>query len=443
MKEDKYFDIEKRTEIRETARKLRRQFLRYQEAELVYSMTHRKLLEIAGKAGAIYRIDNTVLINRDEIGITLATIMAKTINEEDIELKRAILKHEEGVDLIPGNIELSGLEVQLSNVLSRELILKEFVDSIREEYEYILIDCAPSLGMMTINALVAADEVIIPVQAAYLPVKGLQQLIKTINMVKRRLNKKLQVGGILLAMVDYRTNYAKNISAQLYEAYGTNVGLFKTYVIKEIQTDDIKEKIDVSNASEIKIFMASHSVHLIPIFEKISNEESKENSQETGDMDQEPPKDLEADEKREQQMKQILKEIGVGFAEQSDTATFQLSRVAGERINTGAIKTNIGKIDVVDYNGSQWKFLLTWQEGKLGNINTGEGLYCTNPTISFQPGIKTGVDASTIYNKATIQAIVVLHKYMEEEVNAYQEEILKESDKMVRYRVERMPTRTL
>ena len=90
----------------------------------------------------------------DEIGITLATIMAKTINEEDIELKRAILKHEEGVDLIPGNIELSGLEVQLSNVLSRELILKEFVDSIREEYEYILIDCAPSLGMMTINALV-------------------------------------------------------------------------------------------------------------------------------------------------------------------------------------------------------------------------------------------------------------------------------------------------
>ena len=183
------------------------------------------------------------------------------------------------------------------------------------------------------------------------------------------------------------------------------------YVIKEIQTDDIKEKIDVSNASEIKIFMASHSVHLIPIFEKISNEESKENSQETGDMDQEPPKDLEADEKREQQMKQILKEIGVGFAEQSDIATFQLSRVAGERINTGAIKTNIGKIDVVDYNGSQWKFLLTWQEGKLGNINTGEGLYCTNPTISFQPGIKTGVDASTIYNKATIQAIVGMMYY--------------------------------
>lgn len=99
--------------------------------------------------------------------------------------------------MVPGNIELSGLEVQLSNVLSRELILKEFVDSLRDSYDYILIDCAPSLGMMTINALVAADEVIIPVQAAYLPVKGLQQLMKTINMVKRRLHTKWKILLIL------------------------------------------------------------------------------------------------------------------------------------------------------------------------------------------------------------------------------------------------------
>ena len=155
----------------------------------------------------------------DELRVTLATIMAKTINEEEIDLSNVILHHEEGVDLIPGNIELSGLEVQLSNVLSRELILKEFVDSLRDSYNYILIDCAPSLGMMAINALVAADEVIIPVQAAYLPVKGLQQLMKTINMVKRRLNKKLQIDGILLAMVDYRTTFARNISAELFTAY--------------------------------------------------------------------------------------------------------------------------------------------------------------------------------------------------------------------------------
>lgn len=137
----------------------------------------------------------------DELKVTLATIMAKTINEEEIDLSEVILHHEEGVDLVPGNIELSGLEVQLSNVLSRELILKEFVDSLRDSYDYILIDCAPSLGMMTINALVAADEVIIPVQAAYLPVKGLQQLMKTINMVKRRLHTKWKILLILYVRV--------------------------------------------------------------------------------------------------------------------------------------------------------------------------------------------------------------------------------------------------
>ena len=171
----------------------------------------------------------------DEIGITLATIMAKTINEEDIELKRAILKHEEGVDLIPGNIELSGLEVQLSNVLSRELILKEFVDSIREEYEYILIDCAPSLGMMTINALVAADYVLIPVEAAYLPTKGLQQLIKTIGKVHRRLNPSLEILGILLTKVDRRTNFSKDICDQIREVYGRHIHIFENCIPMSIR----------------------------------------------------------------------------------------------------------------------------------------------------------------------------------------------------------------
>ena len=89
--------------------------------------------------------------------------------------------------------------------------MKEYIDTMRSRYDYILIDCMPSLGMMTINALVASDTVLIPVQAAYLPVKGLQQLIRTISMVKKRLNRKLTIQGILLTMVDFRTNYAKDI----------------------------------------------------------------------------------------------------------------------------------------------------------------------------------------------------------------------------------------
>ena len=91
--------------------------------------------------------------------------------------------------------------------MSRELIMKEYIEAVRTEYDYILIDCMPSLGLMTINALVAADSVLIPVQAAYLPVKGLQQLIHTIAMVKKRLNRQLIFEGILLTMVDFRTNY--------------------------------------------------------------------------------------------------------------------------------------------------------------------------------------------------------------------------------------------
>lgn len=150
-------------------------------------------------------------VEPDDIGTTLATIMMNIINDEEIAEEEGVLHHEEQVDLLPANIELSALEVTMSNVMSRELIMKEYIDTMRSRYDYILIDCMPSLGMMTINALVASDMVLIPVQAAYLPVKGLQQLIRTISMVKKRLNRKLTIQGILLTMVDFRTNYAKDI----------------------------------------------------------------------------------------------------------------------------------------------------------------------------------------------------------------------------------------
>ena len=133
----------------------------------------------------------------DDLRITLATIMMDVINEEEINLEDGILHHQENVDLLPANIELSVLEVTMGNVMSREMIMKEYIDAIRSRYDYILIDCMPSLGMMTINALVSSDSVLIPVQAAYLPVKGLQQLIKTILTVKKRLNRKLVIEGIL------------------------------------------------------------------------------------------------------------------------------------------------------------------------------------------------------------------------------------------------------
>ncbi len=166
----------------------------------------------------------------DKLEETLARVMMNVINDEETEAGYGILKHDEGIDLLPGNIELAGLEVSLVNVMSRELVLRSYIEQIRDRYSYILIDCMPSLGMMTINALACADSVLIPVQAAYLPVKGLEQLIKTIGRVKRQLNPKLEIEGILLTMVDSRTNYARDISALLVENYGNKVKIFENRI---------------------------------------------------------------------------------------------------------------------------------------------------------------------------------------------------------------------
>jgi chromosome partitioning protein len=140
----------------------------------------------------------------DKLEYTLSNLLEKVICDEPLNIEEGILHHEEGVDLIPSNIELSGMEVVLVNTMSRETVLRTYLNEIKRQYDYILIDCSPSLGMITLNALTAADKVIIPVQAHFLPVKGLEQLLKTVNKVKRQLNPKLQIGGILLTMVEGR-----------------------------------------------------------------------------------------------------------------------------------------------------------------------------------------------------------------------------------------------
>lgn len=162
----------------------------------------------------------------DELEVTLVNILEKIINDEDVEPGAGIIHHAEGVDFIPANIELAGLETSLVNVMSREQVMRLYLDGIRDRYDYIIIDCMPSLGMITINALVAADSVLIPVEAAYLPVKGLQQLIKTIGKVHRRLNTRLSIMGILLTKVDRRTNFAKDIAEQIREVYGNKIHIF-------------------------------------------------------------------------------------------------------------------------------------------------------------------------------------------------------------------------
>lgn len=175
----------------------------------------------------------------DRLEITLATIMGNIINDEEIRSDYGILSHDEGVDFIPGNIELSGLETSLINVMSRETVLRTYIELQRDNYDYILIDCMPSLGMITINVFTCADSILIPVQAAYLPIKGLEQLIKTIGKVKRQINQKLEIEGILLTIVDNRTNYAKDISNLLIENYGGKVHIFENSIPMSVRAAEI------------------------------------------------------------------------------------------------------------------------------------------------------------------------------------------------------------
>ncbi|WP_034444583.1 ParA family protein [Butyrivibrio sp. AE2032] len=182
----------------------------------------------------------------DKLDVTIATVIEKLVNEEDIPEEYAILKHSENIDLLPSNIGLSAAEVSLVNVMSRELVLKDYVDQIKEQYDFVVIDCMPSLGIMTVNALACADTVLIPVQSAFLPVKGLQALIKTIYTVKRRLNSKLEIEGILLTMVDNRTNYAKEIVAEVNEVYGKSLPVFPIEIplsIRASETSAISKSI--------------------------------------------------------------------------------------------------------------------------------------------------------------------------------------------------------
>ena len=152
----------------------------------------------------------------DELSPTLSTLMEKIIAEQPIAPNEGILHHPSGVHLVPANIELSALEVTLVNTMSRETVLRQYLSTVADRYDYALIDCMPSLGMLTINALTAADSVIIPVQAQYLPAKGLEQLLRTITRVKRQLNPKLEVDGIVLTMVDSCTTLAREINALVH-----------------------------------------------------------------------------------------------------------------------------------------------------------------------------------------------------------------------------------
>ena len=171
----------------------------------------------------------------DDLLISLATIMQDIIDDNPIDVQNGILHHGEGVDLLPSNIELSGLEVRLINAISRERVLKTCINEVKKNYDYVLIDCMPSLGMLTINALAAADSVIIPSQPHYLSAKGLELLLRSVSKVRRQINPHLRIDGILMTMVMPRTNISKEVTALVKSAYGQNIKVFDAQIQFECQ----------------------------------------------------------------------------------------------------------------------------------------------------------------------------------------------------------------
>lgn len=162
----------------------------------------------------------------ETLPVTLATLMGRVLQEQPVHAEEAILHHAEGVDLIPGSIALSGVEASLD---TRQNVLKRVLDDCRKNYSHVLLDCMPSLGMMTINALAAADSVLIPTIPHYLSVDGLGKLMESIGRMRRGLNRRLRVEGILITMAS-RTTYAREISELLRTQYGTKIKVFDTVI---------------------------------------------------------------------------------------------------------------------------------------------------------------------------------------------------------------------
>ena len=178
----------------------------------------------------------------EELPVTIADMMKKVVEEKEIQPGEGILHHKEGMDLMPSSIELSGMEVSLVNTISRETVLKEYLESVKRDYDFVLLDCSPSLGMLTINAMAAADTLLIPVQTSYLPAKGLEQLLQTVNKVRRQINPKLKIEGILLTMVDARTNDAKEISELIRNAYGGKIKVYDTEIPRSVRVSEISKE---------------------------------------------------------------------------------------------------------------------------------------------------------------------------------------------------------
>jgi len=171
----------------------------------------------------------------DHLTVTLATIMGNIVDETKFDPTAGIIHHQEGVDFLPTSISLSGMELTLVPVMGRETILRQYIDMIGAMYDFIILDTAPSLGLLTINALAASDCVIVPVVPKFLDVKGLELLLKTISQVRQKINPRLSIGGILFTLVDRRANFTREIVNLIENTYGSKIRIFRDHIPRSVR----------------------------------------------------------------------------------------------------------------------------------------------------------------------------------------------------------------
>jgi chromosome partitioning protein len=197
---------------------------------LAYGLTQKGKKVLAVDLDPQGNLTTSFGIDTENLKMTLADAMLEKINKDRLLDPKEYILNVNGVDIIPSDVALSGVELALVNTMSREYILKEILDSLSDNYDYIFIDCSPSLGMLTVNGLTAADSVIIPVQSQYLSLKGLEQLLQTISRIKRQINKSLKIEGLLLTMYNKQTNLSKKVKESLEISYGAHIKIFKSLI---------------------------------------------------------------------------------------------------------------------------------------------------------------------------------------------------------------------
>ena len=203
--------------------------------------------------------------NPDDMEFTVSNVLYKAVQEEQIDPTEGILTTPEGIDLMPSNIQLSGYEISLINEYGREVMLKQYIDAVRLNYDYILIDCAPSLSVLTVNALVAADSVLIPTQPQYFSTAGLQMFYETISRIRKKLNPSLSIEGVLVTMMNNRPNFTKDLVAQLREIYGGVFRVFDTEIPTSIRMTE-------SSARGKSIFAYDPRGKVAAAYEKLTQE---------------------------------------------------------------------------------------------------------------------------------------------------------------------------